>query len=650
MYPKSVSMNKLYRLSGKLWCNLPIPLPLFLSLLLFFLFTFNGHAQTIVNGYAQVTGITAVGGKSQLSIANVQQSGHSFIVNEPVIVIQMQDDVISGTSNDDDFGKLGAISSAGLFEEAIIDAVSGTPVINQITLRTKLGNTYNFGDNSSVQVVTFTKLSTGDFPTTNDITALPWSASTGRGGIIAFQVPGKLTLKNNINADGVGFAGGSNSNNSLGTCAPSTYITSSTAVGAKGEGIYKINTTANPTYARGRARVLTGGGGGSLNVAGGAGGGNYTAGGDGASAFACFLYSETGGLGGVALNTQLMTGKRLYMGGGGGGGQGSNGKQTDGAAGGGIIIIRAGSITTSCSSTVTISANGNAADDVGGFAPSAGAGGGGAAGSIFLQVGTYNVPSSCKLNVNANGGDGGSTGNAVNFGAGGGGGQGAVIYVGNPTSTTNVNNATAPGKGGSMSWGGNKTSGGAGNNNDGVLGGIGVILPVRLIYFAAENKNNTAVLNWTSADESNVTYQIEHSTDGINFTSIGMVKGSGKVNYTFTDANPENGINYYRLVMTGNLGDKTTYSSVVYVNLTATSRTAVAYPNPAHDHFSIRVQHDNMYVVTISNLTGQVAYTGTLTSVNNILTVIPGKALKPGWYMFKIASNGNEQSGKLLIK
>jgi hypothetical protein len=156
-------------------------------------------------------------------------------------------------------------------------------------------------------------------------------------------------------------------------------------------------------------------------------------------------------------------------------------------------------------------------------------------------------------------------------------------------------------------------------------------------------------LNWTSADESNVTYHIERSTDGINFTGIGMVKGTGKVNYTFTDATPESGINYYRLVITGNLAYKTTYSSVVYVNLTAVAHTAVAYPNPAHDHFSIRVPNNNLYVVTVTDLTGQVAYTGTVKSVNNILTVLPGKSLKPGWYMFKIASNGAEQSGKLMI-
>lgn len=642
-------MNKLYRLNGKLWCKLPIPLPLLLALFFFFLFSIRGHSQ-IVNGYAQVTNITLVGGKSQLTIANSQTTGHSFIVNEQVIVIQMQDTVIGGTNNDANFGKLGNISSAGLYEIATIDAITGS----QITLHSKLGYSYNTGSNGSVQVVTFTKLNdaSGNYATSGTITALPWSASLGRGGIIAFQVPGTLTLKNSITADGLGFAGGSASNNSASSCTSSTYISSSTSNGVKGEGIYKINTTTDPTYVRGRARMLTGGGGGSTNNGGGAGGGNFTAGGDGATSFVCaILGTTTGGLGGIALNTQLMTGQRLYLGGGGGGGQGASGQQTDGGAGGGIIIIKAGSITTSCGSSVTISANGSDADDVTGFTKLVGAGGGGAAGSILLQVGTYSVPSSCKLNVYANGGDGGNTGTAVDYGSGGGGGQGAVLYVGNLPSSSNVNNATSPGSGGKMVSGGTAPPG-AGNNNDGVQGGIGVVLPAQLVYFGAENKNNTAVLNWTSTDESDVTYNIERSSDGVTFTNIGMVKGSGKTNYTFTDQHPENGINYYRLVITGNLAAKTTYSSVVTVSLTATTRTAVAYPNPAQDHFYIKVQADNnsMYAVTITDITGKPVYATTVKPANNIITVTPGVSLKPGLYMFKIASNGNEQSGKLMIK
>jgi hypothetical protein len=105
--------------------------------------------------------------------------------------------------------------------------------------------------------------------------------------------------------------------------------------------------------------------------------------------------------------------------------------------------------------------------------------------------------------------------------------------------------------------------------------------------------------------------------------------------------------------MTGDLTAKTTYSSIVTVNFNATTRTAAAaYPNPAHDHFYIKVQDGNnsMYAVTISDLAGMPVYATTVKPANNIITVTPGITLKPGLYIFKVSSNGNEQSGKLMIR
>jgi type IX secretion system substrate protein len=632
-------MKKLYPLKGTLSRILLIPLPFTLSFLCCFLFTIAGYTQ--VNSYAKVTAIATVAGKSDLTLANINQVYHTFAVGEQVIVIQMQDNIISGTGNNASFGLLSAIANTGLYEVATINALTaGTMTLNDV-----LSNAYTIGSNSSVQVVSFAQLSAGNYTTSSNITAVTWNGSSGTGGVAAFQVPGTLTLQHSITADGQGFAGGAASGNNIGLCAASTYSSSSTNYGAKGEGIYLINTVSDPTYVRGRARVLSGGGGGSFIGGGGAGGSNFTAGGNGATSFLCG--TTVGGLGGIALNTYLLAGTRLFLGGGGGGGQG-NGSQTAGANGGGIIIIKAGTLTTNCGSSVRISANGNNAANAG----HDGAGGGGAAGTVLLEISTYSVPVGCALTIQAQGGNGGDAGSAVSYGAGGGGGQGALIFTGT-LPVTNITNTTTPGNGGSTDWFGGNASNGAGSNNAGIISGIGVVLPVRLIYFSAENKNNKAVLYWTSADESNVTYNIERSTDGINFLAIGTVKGNGQTNYTFTDPSPVNGRIYYRLVMTGNLTAKTMYSSLVNVGLSEALQMAIAYPNPAHDHFYIRIQGENnskVYAVTITDLTGQVVYTTTGKATNNILTVTPNRALKPGLYMFTIISDGNEQTGKLMIQ
>jgi len=649
-------MEKLYRFNGIALHLECVPLQASLSFLIFILLSITGQAQ--VNSYAKVTAINVSSGKSVLSIANVNQTYHTFMPGEQVLVIQMQDNVISGTANNSSFGLLTAIGKAGQYEEATISAIApSTAAPTSITLTGTLTNTYAIGSNSSVQVVSFTKLSTTNYTTSTNITAVPWSGSLGRGGVVAFQVPGTLTLKNSISADGQGFAGGAKSANYANGCEPTVYITSSTNYGAKGEGIYLINTTSNPTYVRGRARVVTGGGGGSSLVAGGAGGSNYSAGGDGGpggiwlTADCTGSGNASGGLGGVALSTYSALGTRIFMGGGGGGGNGNSG-QTAGGNGGGIIIIKAGTLTTSCSSSsISISANGSDA----GASGDDGAGGAGAAGTILLQVGTYSVPAGCPLNIQANGGNGGSSNGWFNLGSGGGGGgQGAVLFSGATLPTSHISTTTTPGSGGQNgAFIGTSASNGAGGNTSGVIVGIGMVLPVQLVYFAVENKNNDAVLNWTSEDESNVTYHVQRSTDGINFTTIGSVTGTGNGSYSFTDANPESGRNYYRLEMAGNISSKTSLSSIVTFNLSDLVKVLAAYPNPAHDHFYIRVSGNNnnkTHVVAITDLTGQLIYTTSGKPANSIITVTPDRPLKPGLYMFKVTTDGSEQSGKLMIQ
>jgi len=173
------------------------------------------------------------------------------------------------------------------------------------------------------------------------------------------------------------------------------------------------------------------------------------------------------------------------------------------------------------------------------------------------------------------------------------------------------------------------------------------------MYFAVENKNNKAVLNWTSANESDVTYYVQRSTDGINFTTIGSVTGTGNGNYSFTDPNPESGRNYYRLEITGNLNTKTSFSSIATLSLSDLVKVLAAYPNPAHDHFYIRVSSENnnkTHVVSITDLAGQLIYTTSGKPANSIITVTPNRPLKPGLYMFKVTTDGSEQSGKLMIQ
>jgi hypothetical protein len=96
-----------------------------------------------------------------------------------------------------------------------------------------------------------------------------------------------------------------------------------------------------------------------------------------------------------------------------------------------------------------------------------------------------------------------------------------------------------------------------------------VIVPARLVTFAAREEANSIRLAWTSADELRLArYEVERSLQPTGFKSIGTVaaKGnaSGDTQYSFNDPKAGAEIVYYRLKMVDQNGSAN-YSNVVRV-------------------------------------------------------------------------------------
>ena len=87
-------------------------------------------------------------------------------------------------------------------------------------------------------------------------------------------------------------------------------------------------------------------------------------------------------------------------------------------------------------------------------------------------------------------------------------------------------------------------------------------LPIELIEFKATCVNNNVVLEWCTASEKNNSYfSIEQSVDGVNYTSIGKIFGSGtsqeKHCYNYTTSSVSD-LTYYKLNTVDNYGGKST--------------------------------------------------------------------------------------------
>ncbi len=111
-------------------------------------------------------------------------------------------------------------------------------------------------------------------------------------------------------------------------------------------------------------------------------------------------------------------------------------------------------------------------------------------------------------------------------------------------------------------------------------------LALTITNFTATKQNNTSVLNFTVASVTvGSVYQIERSTDGINFTTIGSLN-SGNSSYIFTDINPIGGAkNYYRIKEVG-ASRNVTYSEVRNVRFNNDIKIEV-YPIPATSNINI---------------------------------------------------------------
>jgi hypothetical protein len=102
--------------------------------------------------------------------------------------------------------------------------------------------------------------------------------------------------------------------------------------------------------------------------------------------------------------------------------------------------------------------------------------------------------------------------------------------------------------------------------------------------FRAFQTGNNIQVNFTATVEQNMaTHEIEKSTNGINYYSIGTVQAvnerTSPHQYVFVDASPSNGDNYYRLKVTPRNG-ASVYSLPLRINASYYQPDLVINSNP----------------------------------------------------------------------
>jgi hypothetical protein len=134
-------------------------------------------------------------------------------------------------------------------------------------------------------------------------------------------------------------------------------------------------------------------------------------------------------------------------------------------------------------------------------------------------------------------------------------------------------------------------------------------LPISLTSFTGKAIDQSVLLNWETASESNNEYfEVLKSINGKSFTAIGTVKGSGTTtdakSYSLVDNNPAAGTNYYQLVQY-DFDGKSSKSDVIPVNSAIASSSLTVYAAASSVNVSINSANATDGTLQIFDITGK---------------------------------------------
>jgi hypothetical protein len=281
------------------------------------------------------------------------------------------------------------------------------------------------------------------------------------------------------------------------------------------------------------------------------------------------------------------------------------------------------------------------------------------------SVGTHTITAS------ANGGKGGDMSSHWAHGPGGGGGGGVVITnvipSGSITVTGGANGLTRSASAIAVP----DIAYGAVSGSNGITGILTSwialsnpinsssqcgILPITLSLWKGVYKNDKTYLSWQTDEGTNFShFVIEHSTDGVHFSSLGQVAAATStqttLQYSYTDASPASGINYYRLKMVDKDGQYK-YSGIITIRTDAKGNRVSASPNPFTDHVVITIESstDETVHLRVFNSDGKLVWrkTSFVTAGTNAQYFNDLQYLPKGIYFIKINKTSTVAEIKLV--
>lgn len=176
----------------------------------------------------------------------------------------------------------------------------------------------------------------------------------------------------------------------------------------------------------------------------------------------------------------------------------------------------------------------------------------------------------------------------------------------------------------------------------------GTTFPVEWLHVEAQVQGLDVELSWSTASEQNNDFfQIERSQDGTTFIEVGILEGAGTSedvqSYSFTDAHPSHGSNYYRIRQT-DFDGASSFSKVVIVDMKTVPDQVRLYPNPVVSHIQVESMGG---VLKIVNMNGQIV---SMIKLQPGRTSVDLSTLKSGIYIAEMRELNGAKSYHRLLK
>jgi hypothetical protein len=186
----------------------------------------------------------------------------------------------------------------------------------------------------------------------------------------------------------------------------------------------------------------------------------------------------------------------------------------------------------------------------------------------------------------------------------------------------------------------------------------GSLLPIQLAQFTVKPDGNKVKIDWiTASEQNNAQFDIERSTDGVSWTSVAKVKGSGNTStptaYSAVDIAPANGTNFYRIKQT-DMDGKSRNSEVKSLRMLVQGLSKVnLVQNPVKD--AVRVSINDVAAgkisLVLSALNGKTVYNETIqVAANGTYTLGLKQMPAPGMYILHVKGDAIDETLKLMVQ